>query len=68
MRHLTPRAGPSGPQAKQTCGGDDQRGRTRVAGAAGPAATGASRSRRRDRGAGHGPRLRPYPGTAAEEA
>src|SRR5262245_10736110 len=49
-------------------GGDDRRGRTRVAAATGALATGASRSRRRDLRLAALARLRPAAGATAQEA
>ena len=52
----------------QTSGGHDKRGRTRVAGATGTAAAGASRPGRRYLGSTVRARLRPYPGSTPQEA
>src|SRR5205085_11132250 len=52
----------------RTSGGDDQRGRTRVAGATGAVAAGAPRPRRRDLGLAGDARLRPAAGAAPQKA
>src|SRR5262245_9748378 len=61
------RSGQAATKRKQISGGDDQRGRTRVAGAAGAPATGTPRSRCGYRSLGDLARIRPYSGTAAQK-
>src|SRR5262245_29485197 len=61
-------SGQAATKRKQISGGDDRRGRTRVAGAAGAPATGTPRSRCGNRSLGDLARIRPNPGTEAQEA
>src|SRR5262249_9028128 len=61
-------SGQAATKRKQISGGDDQRGRTRVAGAAGAPATGTPRSRCGYRSLGNLARFRSDPGPKAQKA